>query len=1332
MVSLRAKRESNPSSPAKGKESPTKSTARQASTKPTRPSCSSKEKTDFDAKVKKDQSKRFEYLLKQTEIFSHFMTKEAKDETIGKLGRKSENRESSAPSSPSKSIGDTRHRKTEQEEDEELLAQSNSEVKVITTFDKSPSYIKNGEMRDYQVRGLNWMISLFENGINGILADEMGLGKTLQTISLLGYMKHYRNINGPHLVIVPKSTLSNWMNEFKKWCPSLKAICLIGDQETRRVFIKDVLMPGKWNACITSYEMVLREKCALKKFNWRYVVIDEAHRIKNENSKLSEFVREFESANRLLLTGTPLQNNLHELWSLLNFLLPDVFGSAEDFDAWFNLNRCFGDDALVERLHAILRPFLMRRIKSEVEKSLLPKLETKVYIGLSKMQREWYTKILLKDIDIINGAGTMEKMRLLNILMHLRKCCNHPYLFDGAEDGPPFTTDEHLITNCGKMVILDKLLYKLKEQDSRVLIFCQMTRMMDILEDYFFLRGYKYCRLDGSTPHEDRQQDIDAFNAPGSDKFVYILSTRAGGLGINLASADVVIMYDSDWNPQVDLQAIDRVHRIGQKKQVRVFRLITENTVEEKIIERAEVKLRLDKLVIQQGRLAGQKKTLKKGEMLNMIQFGAKHVISSKDSEITDEDIDTILQKGAAKTEKIKEQMEALGESNLKNFTLDAPTESFYMFEGQDYRTKQKLVSIENWIEPPRRERKSNYSERELMHQAYYGSKTPNEPKEPKQPKFPKPEKIFDFQFLPKRLYELQGKAFRWWQKSHELQAPLDARLGDKAAKAQYEEQLKIDEAQPLTEDEIEEKEELSTQGFMNWSLKDFRQFVKANEVYGRDNLDKICKAVEDKTPDEVLKYCSVFWDRFQELRNCNRIQSQIELGEASIERLKAIKRTLDNKMKSYQDPFTELQIVYGKKKPKSIPTRAMGFTEEDDRFLISTLHMLLNSEFYSDVWEQLKEATESAPGFQHSRIFKKSSPSDLKKRCKHLITMINKELQPPINDIEKAKKYQERMEIKEKRDRERKEEKEKRDKERKEEKEKRDKERKEAKEKKEKERKEEKERKLKEKEEEKERRKSQQAGKKGADNTSNAKSSNLKKRKSETLSSANSEPSPPKKKKIERKNGIETVSSKSSTVEVKSNDETLNNPDDTMKASIMKIQKQKRNQSNLSGKNSSQTSPSKKNQNINEVIDLTELSVEKNNTQAKNSITTTIDNSKLSPMKNSRSQRVRKIGATATESERGSPSRKSTQKEEKIKLLKDTPEPTISSKKNLKRNNIDAPDSLKPKKKKLEKENEVIPSTEDTSSFPVQRKKSLVEAEIDASLNNSKPSTAKTKKNPK
>lgn len=227
------------------------------------------------------------------------------------------------------------------------------------------------------------------------------------------------------------------------------------------------------------------------------MIIDEAHRIKNENSKLSQVVRTLKTSNRLLITGTPLQNNLHELWALLNFLLPDIFSSSEDFDSWFNMDG--EQENVVKKLHTVLRPFMLRRLKNDVEFSLKPKIETKLYIGLTEMQKFWYQKVLTKDVSSLNALGGPDRVRLLNILMQLRKVCNHPYLFDGAEPGPPYIDGPHLWETSGKMVLLDKLLRKLKKQGSRVLIFSQMTRLLDILEDMMKLQEYNYCRIDGST-----------------------------------------------------------------------------------------------------------------------------------------------------------------------------------------------------------------------------------------------------------------------------------------------------------------------------------------------------------------------------------------------------------------------------------------------------------------------------------------------------------------------------------------------------------------------------------------------------------------------------------------------------------------------------------------------------------------------------------------------------------------------------------------------------------------------------------------------------------------
>uniref|UniRef100_A0A5F9CJ67 SNF2 related chromatin remodeling ATPase 1 n=1 Tax=Oryctolagus cuniculus TaxID=9986 RepID=A0A5F9CJ67_RABIT len=907
---------------------------------------------EYEEKMKTDRAKRFEFLLKQTELFAHFIQPSAQKSPTSplnmKLGRprmKKDEKQSLI------SAGDNRHRRTEQEEDEELLSESRKTSHVCVRFEVSPSYVKGGPLRDYQIRGLNWLISLYENGVNGILADEMGLGKTLQTIALLGYLKHYRNIPGPHMVLVPKSTLHNWMNEFKRWVPSLRVICFVGDKDARAAFIRDEMMPGEWDVCVTSYEMVIKEKSVFKKFHWRYLVIDEAHRIKNEKSKLSEIVREFKSTNRLLLTGTPLQNNLHELWALLNFLLPDVFNSADDFDSWFDTKNCLGDQKLVERLHSVLKPFLLRRIKTDVEKSLPPKKEIKIYLGLSKMQREWYTKILMKDIDVLNSSGKMDKMRLLNILMQLRKCCNHPYLFDGAEPGPPYTTDEHIVNNSGKMLVLDKLLAKLKEQGSRVLIFSQMTRLLDILEDYCMWRGYEYCRLDGQTPHEEREEAIEAFNVPNSSKFIFMLSTRAGGLGINLASADVVILYDSDWNPQVDLQAMDRAHRIGQKKPVRVFRLITDNTVEERIVERAEIKLRLDSIVIQQGRLIDQQSNkLAKDEMLQMIRHGATHVFASKESELTDEDITTILERGERKTAEMNERLKKMGESSLRNFRMDVE-QSLYKFEGEDYREKQKLGMME-WIEPPKRERKANYAVDAYFREALRVSE-PKIPKVPRNPDNPNP------------------------------------------AVAQREEQRKIDGAEPLTQEETEEKEKLLTQGFTNWTKRDFNQFIKANEKYGRDDIDNIAREVEGKSPEEVMEYSAVFWERCNELQDIEKIMAQIERGEARIQRRISIKKALDAKIARYKAPFHQLRIQYGTSKGKN-------YTEEEDRFLICMLHKMGFDR--ENVYEELRQCVRNAPQFRFDWFIKSRTAMEFQRRCNTLISLIEKE-NMEIEERERAEK---------------------------------------------------------------------------------------------------------------------------------------------------------------------------------------------------------------------------------------------------------------------------------------------------------------------------------------
>ena len=370
------------------------------------------------------------------------------------------------------------------------------------------------------------------------------------------------------------------------------------------------------------------------------------------------------------------------------------------------------------------------------------------------------------------------------------------------------------------------------------------------MEDYCVFRGYEYCRIDGQTNHEDRVSQIDEYNRPGTSKFIFLLTTRAGGLGINLATADCVIMYDNDWNPQVDLQAEDRAHRIGQKKQVYIYRFITENAIEEKVIDRATQKLHLDKLVIQQGR-TNQPKTNAKEDLVSMIQFGADQIFKSGDSTISADDIEEILRKSEMKTAELKNKYNSMGFDDLQKFTVQEGTA--YQWEGEDFRKKNIGM---NWIGPSKRERKENGYRLAAIRNSQAKDKIPR----------PKSIAIQDYQFWPIRLHELQEKEKYAYWKEHGYRPGRDEDEDPESEKWIKEENEKIDAAEPLTEEEKLEKEELSKQGFPNWTKRDFISFCKANEKYGRDNIEQIAYEVEGKTLQEVKDYSAVFWKRYKEI----------------------------------------------------------------------------------------------------------------------------------------------------------------------------------------------------------------------------------------------------------------------------------------------------------------------------------------------------------------------------------------------------------------------------------------------------------------------------------
>ena len=779
------------------------------------------------------------------------------------------------------------------------------------------------------------------------------------------------------------------------WTPEVNVLILQGAKEERHQLINDRLINEKFDVCITSYEMILREKSHLKKFAWEYIIIDEAHRIKNEESSLAQIIRLFNSRNRLLITGTPLQNNLHELWALLNFLLPDVFGDSEAFDQWFSSQNA-DQDTVVQQLHRVLRPFLLRRVKSDVEKSLLPKKEVNLYIGMSDMQVKWYKKILEKDIDAVNGAGGRKesKTRLLNIVMQLRKCCNHPYLFEGAEPGPPYTTDEHLVFNAGKMIMLDKILVRMKKQGSRVLIFSQMSRVLDILEDYCVFRDHKYCRIDGSTAHEDRIAGIDEYNKPGSEKFVFLLTTRAGGLGINLTSADIVVLFDSDWNPQADLQAMDRAHRIGQTKQVVVFRFVTENAIEEKVLERAAQKLRLDQLVIQQGRAQqAAKAAASKDELLNMIQHGAEKVFEStgatgvlgNKSDLTEDDIDEILKHGEERTKQLNARYEKLGIDDLQKFT----SESAYEWNGEDFTKAKKEIGI-SWINPSKRERKEqSYSMDKYYRQALSTGGRTAETK-PKAPRAPKQVTIHDYQFFPPLLRDLQDRETAWFRKEIGYKVPLPDTEGldDEGKEAERSlEQQEIDQAEPLTEEEREEKDRMSELGFGHWNRRDFQQFVNGSAKHGRSNYAEISEEVDGKNEKDVRQYARAFWDRYTEIQDFPKYIATIEAGEEKARKLSHQRKMLRRKMDMYRVPLQQLKLNYSVS-----TTNKKVYTEEEDRFLLVMLDRFgVDGE---GIHEKIRDEIRDSPLFRFDWFFLSRTPVEIGRRCTTLLTTVAREFE--------------------------------------------------------------------------------------------------------------------------------------------------------------------------------------------------------------------------------------------------------------------------------------------------------------------------------------------------
>lgn len=472
----------------------------------------------------------------------------------------------------------------------------------------SPDFLQNGELKDFQIKGLNFLAFNWVKDRNVVLADEMGLGKTVQTVSFINWLRHVRRQQGPFIVIVPLSTMPAWADTFDNWTPDLNYVVYNGSEKARAVLRDYELMVDgnpkrpKFHVLLTTYEYAMNDSPFLGQFKWQFMAVDEAHRLKNRDSQLYVKLSEWKCQARLLITGTPIQNNLAELSALMDFLNPGVVHVDVDMD----LNSEQASQKLAELTNAI-QPFMLRRTKSKVESDLPPKTEKIIRVELSDVQLEYYKNILTKNYAALNEGAKGMKQSLLNIMMELKKASNHPFMFPNAEarilEGSTRREDilRAMITSSGKMMLLDQLLRKLKTDGHRVLIFCQMVGMLNILSEYMEYRGYKYQRLDGTIPSAARRLAIEHYNAPESTDFAFLLSTRAGGLGINLMTADTVVLFDSDWNPQADLQAMARAHRIGQTRPVSVYRLVSKDTIEEEVIERARNKLMLEFITIQRG-----------------------------------------------------------------------------------------------------------------------------------------------------------------------------------------------------------------------------------------------------------------------------------------------------------------------------------------------------------------------------------------------------------------------------------------------------------------------------------------------------------------------------------------------------------------------------------------------------------------------------------------------------------------------------------------------------------------------------------------------------------
>jgi chromodomain-helicase-DNA-binding protein 7 len=524
-------------------------------------------------------------------------------------------------------------------------------------------------LRPYQVQGYNWLRFCWFQHCNSILADEMGLGKTLQVVAALRDIAINHHIGGPFLVLAPLSTLPHWKGEFERWS-DLYPVVFHGSRAAKEIIKEyEVSVHGpagdqmknrvRFDVLIANYETLVSDFNFFKDIEWRYLVLDEGHRLKNHTGKCYQMLQQLRFEHCTLLTGTPIQNNVEELWSLLHFLHPQQF---DDLPGFLEKYRVIDDAKTLASLQKLIKPYLLRRKKSDVDATIATKEETIIEVELTQVQKAYYKALLHENAPTLLAQITGGALpSLLNLMMQLRKVCNHPFLLKGvtehverqvAEKLGKQTIDEEvqlrsLVDSSGKLILVDKLLKKLKAGSHKVLIFSQMVKVIDILEEYCALVGYPTERIDGSVPGNDRQDAIERFaHSPGA--FVFLLCTRAGGVGINLTAADTVIIYDSDWNPQNDIQAESRCHRIGQTAQVKIYRLVTRGTYELQMLDRASKKLGLDHALLDGGEVTANQKPMAAKEIEKLLRTGVYDLTNDDDTEIENfcaADIDQILER---------------------------------------------------------------------------------------------------------------------------------------------------------------------------------------------------------------------------------------------------------------------------------------------------------------------------------------------------------------------------------------------------------------------------------------------------------------------------------------------------------------------------------------------------------------------------------------------------------------------------------------------------------------------------------------------------------------